>query len=226
MTTACRIDAGLPDGAYDRADAAATRSTSGVFEMVMDDHQLIRRLATDLDGTFEELVRGHVDRCYSIALRILGDPHDAEEVAQDALVRAYRALGAYDPQRIRELRLRAWLATIVANLARNRLRRHRPPVTPLASLVARGLEPAADTATDPETLSDRRVDRQALAEAILALPERYRVPVVLRHVDDLTYDEVALALDRPVGTVKAQVHRGLAILRVTLSRPEPQELTA
>ncbi len=193
----------------------------------MDDDQLTRRLATDLDGTFETLVRGHVDRCYAIALRILGDPHDAEEVAQDAFVRAYHALASYEPERIRELRLRGWLATIVANLARNRLRRHHPPTTPLAPLVEVGLEPVADDATDPETLAGRRVDRDELAEAILALPERYRLPIVLRHVDDLSYEDIAAALDRPVGTVKAQVHRGLAILRHTLTQQhDPQELTA
>ena len=192
----------------------------------MDDPRLLDRLATDLDGTFETLVRGHVDRCYSIALRILGDPADAEEVAQDALVRAYRALASYEPQRIRELRLRGWLATIVANLARNRVRRKRPVVTSLAPLVQAGVEPAAGTSTDPAAEADRGADREALALALLELPERYRVPVVLRHVDDLSYEEVAAALDRPVGTVKAQVHRGLALLRTSLITHDPQELTA
>src|SRR3954452_10779766 len=113
----------------------------------MDDAGFTERLARDLDGTFEVLVRVHVDRCYAIALRILGNPHDAEEVAQDALVRAYRALSGYDPQRIRELRLRGWLATIVVNVCRNGVRRHLPSTTPLASLVEAGREPAADRAT-------------------------------------------------------------------------------
>jgi RNA polymerase sigma-70 factor, ECF subfamily len=194
--------------------------------MVMDDHHLTERLALDLDGTFEALVRGHVDRCYSIALRILGDPSDAEEVAQDALVRAYRALASYDATRIRDLRLRGWLATIVANLARNRLRRHPLRTTPLAPLIDAGIEPAAGAATDPELLIHRRAHQAELAAAVLALPDRYRLPIVLRHVDDLSYDEVALALDRPVGTVKAQVHRGLALLRDALLAAEPQEIPA
>src|SRR3954447_3411567 len=101
----------------------------------MDDTELTERLARDLDGAFELLVRLHVDRCHSIALRVLGDPHDAEEVAQDALVRAYRALAGYDGARIRELRLRPWLATIVVNLCRNRVRRQVLRTTPLAPLV-------------------------------------------------------------------------------------------
>jgi RNA polymerase sigma-70 factor (ECF subfamily) len=192
----------------------------------MDDTDLTARLASDLDGWFETLVRSHVDRCYTIALRIVGDPADAEEVTQDALVRAYRALATYEPARIRGLRLRGWLATIVANLARNRLRRRRPPTTPLAPLIELGAEPAAGADTDPELLLDRRVDQRRLAAAILELPERYRIPIVLRHVDELSYDEVASVLDRPVGTVKAQVHRGLALLRRSLTAHEPQELTA
>ena len=87
------------------------------------DSSLIEALAVDLDGSFEALVLAHQDRIYSIALRVLGDPRDAEEAAQDAFVRAYRALGDYDPARIRDLRLRPWLATIVLNLCRSRLTR-------------------------------------------------------------------------------------------------------
>jgi RNA polymerase sigma-70 factor (ECF subfamily) len=122
--------------------------------------------------------------------------------------------------------LRGWLATIVANLARNRLRRHRPTVVPLAPLVEIGADPPAGERTDPESVTTRRAEQRRLAAAVLALPERYRVPVVLRHVDDLSYDELASVLDRPVGTVKAQVHRGLALLRRALTADEHQELSA
>jgi RNA polymerase sigma factor (sigma-70 family) len=192
----------------------------------MDDTQLTERLARDLDGAFEGLVEAHVDRCYAIALRILGNPHDAEEVAQDALVRAYRALGGYDPKRIRELRLRPWLATIVVNLCRNRVRRHLPSTTPLASLVETGREPAADGTTDPGHLAAVAADRAHLASLLATLPDRYRIPVVLRHVDDLSYAELAAVLGRPEGTVKAQVSRGLAMLRAAIPASELEELTA
>src|SRR6185436_20520906 len=96
--------------------------------------QLIDALAGDLDGSFEALVLAHQDRIYSIALRLLGDPRDAEEAAQDAFVRAYRALSGYDPARIRELRLRPWLATIVLNLCRSRLTRRPAAVRRQLSL--------------------------------------------------------------------------------------------
>ncbi len=192
----------------------------------MDDIELTERLAHDLDGTFEELVRTHVDRCYSIALRTLGDPHDAEEVAQDALVRAYRALGGYDPERIRALRLRPWLATIVVNLCRNRVRRHPLPTTPLDPLIEGGHEPAAGAATDPAGLVAAGLGRERLAALLAGLPDRYRIPVVLRHVDDLSYAELAEALGRPEGTVKSQVSRGLAMLRAAITANELEELTA
>ena len=87
------------------------------------DGPLIRAIAGNLDASFEALVLAHQDRLYSIALRMLGDPRDAEEAAQDALVRAYRALAGYPPGRIRELRLRPWLATIVLNVCRSRIGR-------------------------------------------------------------------------------------------------------
>jgi RNA polymerase sigma-70 factor (ECF subfamily) len=194
--------------------------------MVMDDTELTERLARDLDAAFETLARAHADRCYSIALRMLGNPHDAEEVAQDALVRAYRALATYPADRIRALRLRPWLATIVLNLSRNRARRHAPPTASLAPLAELGMEPAAPASDDPATVADRAVDRERLATLLAALPDRYRVPVVLRHVDDLSYAELSEVLGRPEGTLKAQVSRGLALLRAAAAGLELEELTA
>ncbi len=192
----------------------------------MDDTALAHRLARDLDGTFETLVRTHVDRCHAIALRVTGNPHDAEEVTQDALVRAYRALATYDADRIRELKIRPWLATIVLNLCRNRARTRRVSSTPLAPLMESGWEPAADAASDPAATAVRAAERERLAAHLAALPDRYRIPVVLRHVDDLSYAELATVLGRPEGTLKAQVHRGLALLRTAMTGTELEELNA
>jgi len=83
----------------------------------------------------------------------------------------------------------------------------------LDDLVAGGREPALPARDGPAETAERGDDRARLAGLLAALPERYRVPVVLRHVDDLTYAELAEALGRPEGTLKAQVHRGLAMLR-------------
>jgi RNA polymerase sigma-70 factor, ECF subfamily len=192
----------------------------------MDDDVLAERLAMDLDGAFEVLVRGHADRVYAIALRLTGDGGDADEVTQDCFVRAYRALGGYDADRIRVLHLRPWLTAIVVNLARNRGRRassrHR---TLSLDGAGEALHPAASSHDAPEAVALRRSERERWAAALARLPDRYRIPVVLRHVDDLSYEEMAEALGRPEGTLRAQVHRGLALLRAAWDAADREELT-
>lgn len=184
------------------------------------DDDLTERLAADLDDGFESLVGVHADRLFSIALRVLGNRADAEEAAQDAFVRAYRALEGYEPERIRALRLRAWLATIVVNVCRNRTRVRRVATTQLA------FEPGAEPAADPLA---RRDLRDTWAALLARLPPAQRTAIVLRHVDGLSYAEMAEALGRPEGTLKAQVHRGLAALReaiLAIERRDREELTA
>jgi RNA polymerase sigma-70 factor (ECF subfamily) len=205
----------------------------------MDDDALLAWLADDLDGAFEALVRAHQDRLYTIALRLLGNRSDAEEVAQDAFLRAYRALAAYDAVRIRELRLRGWLATIVIRRCRSRVGRRRLQTTPLSPDMGAttgpatigppsALAPAAPSSSDQSPLQHvlRRESTETWAARLAALPERYRAAIVLRHVDGLSYPEMSEALGRPEGTVKAQVHRGLALLRDALAAAEREESIA
>lgn len=207
----------------------------------MDDTDLAARLAADLDGTFELLVTAHLDACHAVALRITGSRADAEEVAQDVFVRAHRALSTYDRDRIRALRLRPWLATIAANLARNRRRRASDRAPALSLSVVGGRSGAAPdaasvaaleradllgSAPSAETLVTERLDREHWAGLLAGLPDRYRVPLVLRYVADLSFLEMSDALGRPEGTLKAQVHRGLALLRAAHDAAERAEAIA
>jgi RNA polymerase sigma-70 factor (ECF subfamily) len=198
-----------------------------------DDERLIAALAADLDAAFDAVVVAHQDRLFTIALRMLGDPGEAEEAAQDAFVRAYRALATYDPPRIRELRLRGWLTTIVLNRCRSvagrRAARGPRPVSIDGDGVRPFAEPHAPAATAPAEVAERHAERERWSALLGALPAAYRAAVVLRHVDGMSYPEAAAALGRPEGTVKAQVHRGIAMLRTMLdaeARREPQEMTA
>ena len=189
-------------------------------DALRSDEALAARLAVDLDGSFEALVDAHAGRLFSIALRFIGDRSDAEEAAQDALVRAYRALTGYDEARIREIRLRPWLATIVLNVCRNRARVRRVATVELA------FDPSAEPVVDPVARSD---EKAGWALLLATLPPAQRAAVVLRHVDGLSYAQMAEALGRPEGTLKAQVHRGLAALRdalVAADRREREEMTA
>jgi RNA polymerase sigma-70 factor, ECF subfamily len=162
-----------------------------------------------MDGTerlFERMVHEHQNRVFALGFALTGNRHDAEEVAQDTFLRAYRALITYPPDRIRELKQKAWLHRIALNVVRNRVRGIRPRLVEL-----NGSEP--DHARGPEDGALLKMEMDALAARVAALPARYRAAVVLRHVQELSYEEAADALGQPVGTVKANVHRGLKLLR-------------
>jgi RNA polymerase sigma factor (sigma-70 family) len=182
--------------------------------------ELPDRLARDLDGSFEELVRGHERLVFGLALRVVGDRADAEEVAQDTFERAYHALAGYPAERVAAMRLRPWLARIALNLARNRLRRRPPPARPLEDGDGQPLAVAAPAAAEPAEVAERGQERDFWAGLLAGLPRPYREAVVLRHVEGLPYGEVAEVLGRPVGTVKTHVHRGVRQLRVMLERRE------
>jgi RNA polymerase sigma-70 factor, ECF subfamily len=151
------------------------------------------------------LVERHQHRIYGFALALTGNHHDAEDVAQEAFIRAHSALGGYSDERRAALKESAWLHRIALNVFRNRRRAEKArPTLPIDAVA----EPAAD-GLGPERANELR---QALAR----LPKRYREAVVLRHVQGLTYEEIARVMDVPAGTLKSDVHRGLRLLKEEL----------
>jgi RNA polymerase sigma factor (sigma-70 family) len=180
------------------------------FNGVMDEG-LPGRLARNLDGSFPELVDGYQRLLYSVALRVTGDSGDAEDVAQEAFERAYRALAGYPQERVAAMRLRPWLAQITVNLARSRWRRRTVATRPLTD--HDGEVFAAAASQEPAERTDRAHANAVWADLLGELPIRQREAVVLRVVEDLPYAEIAEALGQPVGTVKANVHRGVRRLR-------------
>jgi RNA polymerase sigma-70 factor (ECF subfamily) len=178
------------------------------------DETLIALLACDPDAGFERLVLSFQDRIYGLALTLTGSPADAEEVAQDTFVRAHRALRGYGAERVRELRLRAWLHRIALNVVRNRVRRATLKTVDVDGPAGNHL--AARQAEQPEAMALDAERRARVAEALLNLPERYATAVALRHIQGLSYVEVAEVLEQPVGTTKSDVHRGLRLLREAL----------
>jgi RNA polymerase sigma-70 factor (ECF subfamily) len=176
------------------------------LETDVSEEALSERLAEDLDDAFPALVGALSDDVFTAALRWSGNRTAAEDIAQETFLRAYSALGRYEAARVRKLHLRAWLLTIALNVFRNELRSasRRPATRPLGAeelLVADG---------------SRRSDDLA-STIVLVLPEEQRVPVVLRHVLGLPFEEIAEVLGRPEGTVKAQVSRGIRRLRGSLT---------
>jgi len=173
---------------------------------------LAAALADDRDAAFPRLVRALQDGVFAGALRLTGSRADAEEITQEAFVRAYRALGAYPDEQVRELRVREWVWTIALNLCRNRARgRARRPED-----LGTESPPMPDPAPGPEQRALAAADRERLERHLARLPWATRASLVLRYVADLPYGEIAVALGRPVGTVRSDVHRGLRRLRQSM----------
>ena len=176
------------------------------------DERLRESLSKDLDAGFADVVATHQDLVHTLALRATRHRADAEDLAADAFLRAYRALRTYDAERLADLEIRPWLITIVLNTARNRARAQaRRPTT--------GAEPPdrADPAPSVEDRVTATEQRRDLADHLAALPERQRVAVVLRHVVDLPVAEVAAVLGCGQNTARSHAARGLARLRARLT---------
>ncbi|WP_431032190.1 RNA polymerase sigma factor [Streptomyces sp. P6-2-1] len=191
----------------------------------MDDkaEQMTELLAVDLDTGFTELVRVHAKAVHAFLYRVSGSSAEADDLGQDTFLRAYTALQGYAPGRRRELRPRAWLMTIAANVWRNHVRtRTRRPAT-VGVPVEETVDAWPDHNPGPEERAATTDDRSRLVTALSALPEHHRIPVVLHHVIGMSYAEVAEVQGCAVGTAKAQVSRGLNSLRSLLA-PEPAAL--
>ncbi|WP_084469012.1 RNA polymerase sigma factor [Nocardiopsis trehalosi] len=164
----------------------------------------------DPDLWFAELYRRHRSMVFSAALRLTGSHADADDLASETFLRAFRAAAAYGAPRRADLRPRPWLAAILLNAWRNRHRSatRTPPPLLLDSPLDR-----PDPGEDVEAAAERRETGGELARLLALLPEKQRAAVVLRHVAGLSTAEISTALAAPEGTVKSYISRGLRRLR-------------
>ena len=184
--------------------------------MDQDDEVLLSLLATDLDSHFRQLVLLYQQRLYRLALRLTGNPQDAEDIVQETFLRTYHALKSYPELKVLALRLQQWLYTITLNIFRNRQRKSEQPSIPLDTSEGSPLLEIADASCGPEEEAYWHEWRRELEMQLDSLSERYRVTVTLYYFEELSYAEIAELLNQPVGTVKAQVHRALRQLRKAL----------
>ena len=184
----------------------------------MEQHhqELPALLAADLDGHFGQMMSMYQHRLYAFALRQAGNAQDAEDIVQEAFLRAHHALKNYPVARVRTLRVQQWLYKITLNVFRNRARRSAPPSVPFDVSEDSPLLAIEDQSGRPDEEAYRREWRHELESGVATLPEPYRSVVNLHYFEDLSLREVAELLNQPVGTVKANVHRGLQLLRRAL----------
>lgn len=172
---------------------------------------------------FELLLLPHLDAAYNLARWLMRNDHDAQDVVQEACLRAMRHFGSF-----RGEQARPWLLQIVRHTGYSWLQQNRP--ADLVSLDAddgAAGEPAAPAEHEPMAIAARNADRAAINRAITALPLVFREVLVLRELEDLSYKEIARIVDVPIGTVMSRLSRARALMQQALlpgARPMLREV--
>ncbi|MBI2841845.1 MAG: sigma-70 family RNA polymerase sigma factor [Armatimonadetes bacterium] len=163
---------------------------------------------------FDRLVERYYKQAYNIAYRMAGNHADAEDIAQEAFIRAYRFFGQYK----RELPFDSWLYKIMSNVFVDMLRR-RPKAQirsldqPIATEDGEALLEIADTSGGPEeTILDQEMDGR-IQTALNSIPKDFRLAVIYADIEGLSYEEIADAMSCSIGTVRSRLHRGRKQLR-------------
>lgn len=184
---------------------------------IAGDDVLIMKAARGDSWAFEQLMNKHEAKMYSVALRMCGNCEDAQDCLQETMLRIYRSLDKFKGQSA----FSTWAYRITMNTCLDELRRRKArPSTSFDSLLESGWDPAAETDT-PEDAAVSNEQKRLVKEAIDALPEDMRAPIVLREMHDMSYEEISDILSVNVGTVKSRISRGRERLRqIICSRPE------
>lgn len=180
------------------------RQGSGVEQT---DLELVRRAQRGERGAFDLLVLRYQHRVVKLVARLLRDPTEAEDVAQDAFVKAYRALGSFRG----DSAFYTWLYRIAVNTARNTMAsRQRRPLDYEADLnesEQAAVESRMRHGDTPEAAALSDEIHRTVNHAVEQLPEDLRTAIILREVEGLSYEEIAEAMDCPVGTVRSRIFR-------------------
>jgi len=176
----------------------------------------IKQVKKGNQHAFSDVVQYFQQRIYQHCFRMLGNGHDAEDIAQEAFIRAYINIHRYDENR----KFTTWLYRIATNLAIDRLRKRKPDYHLDAEIKgAEGLNMYSNLAID-EALPEEEIvqleQREYIHKQILALPSKYRFIIMLRYLEEFPLKDISQILDIPLGTVKTRLHRGREVLRKKL----------
>ena len=180
------------------------------------DELINKRINEVLKGNqdaFEEIVTLFQHRLYQVCYRMLGNAQEAEDIAQEAFVRAYINIHTFDQKR----KFSTWLFRIATNLCIDRIRKKKPDYYLDANVPGtEGLNMYSQIAAAGE-LPEEEVERMEMQERIQyeigRLPDKYRSVIILRYIEELPLQEIGDILELPLGTVKTRVHRGREALR-------------
>ena len=164
---------------------------------------------------FCEIVTRYQKQIYSLAYRLTNNPDDAQDLAQEAFSKIYLVLSKYDPGRP----FFPWMYKVAANVFYSKLRsgRNKPQEVSLDKVIDFSpLVPSRDT--HPEEYSLVRETQELVQRAIAELPENYRVPIVLRYLEELSYKGISEVMGLPVTTIETRLYRGKILLQKRLER--------
>jgi len=175
------------------------------------DRDLVLRVRRGDVEAFGPLVNRYQDSVYSVCYRVLWESQDAEDLTQEAFIRAYEKLDHYDIDRP----FGPWIRRIAANLAVNALKK-RKLLLPLDEQRDRDPRPAR---SNPETVLERAQLSRDVQAALGSLPPHYRVAIELRHYHDLSYAEIAESMEIPLNTARTYLYRARQRLATVLRKP-------
>ena len=185
---------------------------------MQEDVTLVRRTLAGDQQAFASLVDKYKDSVFNVAYRMLGNPTEAEDVAQEAFVRAYTQLRTYKDTH----RFSTWLLSIASHLSIDQLRRRRFLALPLEDVPF--LEWIVDAGVSPEQSALQGEQHDEIQAYLQHLPAKYRAVIVLRYWHDFSYEEIAAALNLTTALVKARLHRARELLaRAMQNQPVVQE---
>lgn len=192
------------------------RIISGGIDMNFLIKDKIKKVKKGDHSAFEDVVSFYQDRIYHHCYRMLGNAHEAEDIAQEAFIRAYVNIHSYDLNR----KFSTWLYRIATNLTIDRLRKRKPDYYLDAEIKGTdGLDlysqlPAKGQLPEDEVQS---LELQSYIQRQIAdLPKIYRTIIMLRYLEEFSLKEISEVMDMPLGTVKTRIHRGREVLRQKL----------
>jgi RNA polymerase sigma-70 factor (ECF subfamily) len=188
-------------------------------QLVIEPDRLLRQGQVDRQLLAQSLLDHYFAPVHRLALSILGDEAEADDVAQETFITALRRLDRYDPQ----TNLKAWLSTIAVNLSRDKLRRHKARQR-WSDLWHGAQRHSGGRARDVEDGQLARAATAALWSAVNALDEKHRLPVILRYANGYAVREIAAVLQVPEGTIHSRLHHACRKLAVALGEPDTEAL--
>ncbi len=176
----------------------------------------IKQVLKGDQNAFGEIVEMYKDKVFQISYRMLGNRHEAEDIAQEAFLRAFVNIHSYNT----EFKFSTWLYRITTNLCIDRIRKKKPSYYLDAEVAGtEGLNMYSQipsTTRLPEDDVESLELQDTIQKEIMKLPEKYRSVIVLKYIEELSLKEISDILDMPLGTVKTRIHRGREALRKRL----------